>query len=219
MSDAAPPKIRLLALLAAWQHPDRWEGLRAMIQRWRDEQQSIADFRSLGMHGAAALQEKLLPSFQAPLEKNIAEVAEMYRLLDDHFPELLPLMGPPLRDTADAIDPAERGRAALAVRARLLTAPSGAGRGGPEGAHSPDPETHAIALLVKRPDLTIPKIAKAVGVSRQTLYGWPHFRMAAEKAGKLKPRGSRERAAPRGHKSKDGRVEAYSEERGPLDEE
>jgi DNA-binding XRE family transcriptional regulator len=44
----------------------------------------------------------------------------------------------------------------------------------------PTGEALALAMLVKYPDWTDKKIAKAIGVSRTTLYDWPNFRKAKE---------------------------------------
>ena len=56
-------------------------------------------------------------------------------------------------------------------------------------------EERALATLVAHPDWTVTKIAKVVGVSRTTVYGWPKF-MAAVKvreSGRADlPRGSRD---------------------------
>jgi hypothetical protein len=73
----------------------------------------------------------------------------------------------------------------------------------------PDPEAVAIALLWKRPDLTLPQIAKAVNVQRQTLYKWPKFLEAAEAVGKYTPKVQKGEGLPSGSKSRDGTVEAW----------
>jgi hypothetical protein len=114
------------------------------------------------------------------------------------------------------------------LRQKLTEALSHAGRdaapvrhadapGAPE-AKPADPEAHAIALLFKHPHLTIPEIAAQVGVTRQTLYDWPKFRQAAEKADKLKPRGPKGQGPRRGHKTKDRRIEAYTKDSDPSAE-
>jgi hypothetical protein len=72
-----------------------------------------------------------------------------------------------------------------------------------------DQEALAIALLFKRPDLSLPGIASEVGVGRQTLYKWPSFLEAAKAAGKYKPKGQCRDALPRGFKPADGTVEAW----------
>jgi hypothetical protein len=74
-----------------------------------------------------------------------------------------------------------------------------------------DKETHGIVILAKEPNLTIPQIAARLGICRQTLYKMKGFRDQAEKQGKIKSRGQKA-AVRRGHKTKDGRVEAYQEE-------
>jgi hypothetical protein len=74
-----------------------------------------------------------------------------------------------------------------------------------------DKEAQAIALLFRQPEWSIAQIAECVGVDRKNLYRWPHFRRAAEEAGTLKPRGPGDGEVPRGHKTSDGRVEAYDE--------
>jgi hypothetical protein len=88
-----------------------------------------------------------------------------------------------------------------------------------EGQVTLDPESHAIALLFRESNLSLPQIANRVGVSRQTLYDWPKFREAAERAGKLKPRGPKSPGPRRGHKSADGRIEAYDDGNDSLDDE
>jgi hypothetical protein len=77
-----------------------------------------------------------------------------------------------------------------------------------------DKESQAIALLFKYPSWTIAQIAIRLGVDRTTLYDWPAFRQAAEKAGRLKPRGPKAKAGSprRGHRTSDGQVEAYVDE-------
>jgi hypothetical protein len=78
-----------------------------------------------------------------------------------------------------------------------------------------DQESQAIALLFKRPDLSLPEIARAVGVGRTTLYKWPKFLQAAEAAGKYSPKRGDPGRLPRGHKTGDGTLEAW---RKPEDE-
>src|SRR5262249_8682937 len=75
-----------------------------------------------------------------------------------------------------------------------------------------DLEAQAIALPFKHPDWSIAQIADALKVARKTLYKWPRFRAAAESCGRMKPRGPKGRTPPRGHKTRDGRVEAYARE-------
>ena len=75
-----------------------------------------------------------------------------------------------------------------------------------------DLEAQALALLFQHGDWSIAQIAKHLGVGRQTPYGWPKFRQAAELRGILKPRSAKDRTRPRGHKTSDGRVEAYADE-------
>jgi len=72
-----------------------------------------------------------------------------------------------------------------------------------------DPETMAIALLFKRRDLSLSGIPEVVGVERQTLYKWPRFLEAAEKAGKYNPKRKKGGDLPRGSKAADGTIEAY----------
>jgi hypothetical protein len=75
-----------------------------------------------------------------------------------------------------------------------------------------DPEAHAIALLYKRPDLSLAEIASKVGVKRTTLYRWRKFCKAAELAGKYRPKAnSKDSSIPRGSKSSDGTIEAWDE--------
>jgi hypothetical protein len=75
-----------------------------------------------------------------------------------------------------------------------------------------DLEAQALALLLRHKDWSLAQIADHIGVDRKTLYKWKDFREAAQLAGRLKPRGPKDRAPRRGHKTRDGRVEAYSEE-------
>jgi hypothetical protein len=82
-----------------------------------------------------------------------------------------------------------------------------------------DPETHAVTLLIMHEDWSMEKIAEAVGVARQTLYGYPKFRKAATASGRLKPRKGAKGARRRGHKTSDGTVEAYAEEEDEGDED
>lgn len=74
-----------------------------------------------------------------------------------------------------------------------------------------DLESQALALLFRFPDLSVADIAAKLCVNRQTLYKWAKFRVAAEKAGKMRPRGPRSGRIRRGHKSKDGTIEAYDD--------
>jgi hypothetical protein len=74
-----------------------------------------------------------------------------------------------------------------------------------------DPESVAIACLFQHADWSLPQIAAYVGVSRQTLYNWPKFREAAAAAGKLQSRDAQRGSPPPGHKTADGRVEAYED--------
>lgn len=63
----------------------------------------------------------------------------------------------------------------------------------------------AVGLLVKHPDWSATRIAEYVGVDRRTLYHWAGFQ-TAWRAARAKDR----QAIPRGSKSKDRTVEAYS---------
>ena len=74
-----------------------------------------------------------------------------------------------------------------------------------------DREAVAIALLWKRPELSISGIAEAVGVTRQTPYGWPRFLKAAQAAGKYAPKEPKGGGLPHGTKSPDGTVEAWQD--------
>lgn len=94
-------------------------------------------------------------------------------------------------DRGDALPNADVGREAQGVKA--------------------DPETTAIALLWKEPNLSISEIADRVHVDRSTLYRWPAFFDAATRAGKINPKGDKSKVK-RGHKTKDGTVEAYSDD-------
>jgi hypothetical protein len=84
----------------------------------------------------------------------------------------------------------------------------------PDPAGKIDLETQALAMLFKHPDWSLPQIAEHLRVDRRTLYKWKKFRQAATAAGKLKPRGAKEkdRHPRRGHKTPDGRVEAPADE-------
>jgi hypothetical protein len=75
-----------------------------------------------------------------------------------------------------------------------------------------DQECQALVLLFKHPDWTVTEIADHMGISRQTPYKWDKFREAATLSGRLKPRGPKEGQPPEGHKTSDGRVEAYQDE-------
>jgi hypothetical protein len=81
-----------------------------------------------------------------------------------------------------------------------------------ESAPEIDLEAKALALLFQHPDWSILQIAQLLGVDRRTPYKWDKFRNAAEAAGRLKPRGRKDRTPRRGHKDRDGRVEAYADE-------
>jgi hypothetical protein len=75
-----------------------------------------------------------------------------------------------------------------------------------------DREAQAIALLWKQPTLSLPDIAKLVGVDRPTVYRWPNFLEAAQAVGKYSPKGKKEGSPPRGSKDKGGNVEAWHDE-------
>jgi hypothetical protein len=75
-----------------------------------------------------------------------------------------------------------------------------------------DLEAQALALLFQHPDWSVSQIADHLHVDRKTPYKWKKFRMAAEKQGKLKPRGPKDRTPRSGHKTRDGQVEAYADE-------
>jgi hypothetical protein len=51
-----------------------------------------------------------------------------------------------------------------------------------------DPETQAIAVMIKNPGFSIQRIAEIVGVDRKTLYKWPRFLDSAQKAGVYSPK-------------------------------
>jgi hypothetical protein len=75
-----------------------------------------------------------------------------------------------------------------------------------------DQESLAIALLFKNATWSIAMIADSLHVDRKTLYKWPKFRQAAELQGRLRPRGPKAAPPRRGHKTTDGRIEAYADE-------
>jgi hypothetical protein len=75
-----------------------------------------------------------------------------------------------------------------------------------------DLEAQGLALLFQHPDWSVPQIADHLKVNRKTPYKWKKFRNAAESQGKLKPRGPKDRKLRRGHKTRDGQVEAYADE-------
>lgn len=75
-----------------------------------------------------------------------------------------------------------------------------------------DQEAQALALLFQHRDWSVADIAAHMGVSRQTRYRWTRFRDAAERSGRLRPRGPKDGTIRRGHKTSDGRVEAYADD-------
>jgi hypothetical protein len=79
-----------------------------------------------------------------------------------------------------------------------------------------DQESLAIALLVQHADWSIKQIANHLGVNRATLYKWNKFRVAAERSERLKSRGPRAGRPRRGHKSPDGMIEAYQDDRAGV---
>jgi hypothetical protein len=68
-----------------------------------------------------------------------------------------------------------------------------------------DKVAYAVGLRVRNPDWSDARIAEEVGVSRTTLYAWEEF-----KSVKAAFKATREEL-PRGHKGKDGTVEAYDD--------
>lgn len=73
-----------------------------------------------------------------------------------------------------------------------------------------DKESIAIALLFKHPEMSMTDIAERAGVSRQQLYRWDKFVDAAVRSNRMTPQQSRhDSSVHRGHKNKDGTVEAY----------
>jgi hypothetical protein len=90
----------------------------------------------------------------------------------------------------------------------LATPPSTSDESAPEI----DQEAQALALLFQHPDWSIQQIAEHLKVDRRTPYRWEKFRKAAEAAGRMKPRGRKDRRPHRGHKTSDGQIEAYSED-------
>ena len=74
-----------------------------------------------------------------------------------------------------------------------------------------DLEVQGIALLFKHEDWSLAEIAEHLRVDRKTLYKWKKFRQAAELCGRLKPRGPKDAGPPRGHKTRDGQLEAYAD--------
>jgi hypothetical protein len=118
---------------------------------------------------------------------------------------LLPLLRNATAAPPSATDPQEEAAAPAAII-------------GEDVGDSPDPterielEDLALSLLFKHPDWTVAQIADRLKVDRKTPYKWEKFRKAAELQGKLKPRGQKERTLRRGHKTRDGQVEAYQDE-------
>jgi hypothetical protein len=74
-----------------------------------------------------------------------------------------------------------------------------------------DLESQALALLFKHPEWTVAQIADHLKTDRKTPYKWAKFRKAAELQFKLKPRKAKDGIVPRGHKTRDGHLEAYDE--------
>src|SRR5262245_33198196 len=64
-------------------------------------------------------------------------------------------------------------------------------------------EEQALGLLIAHPEWTNTQLAKALCISRTTLYGWTKFQLARAWLKGLKER------LPRGSKTNDGRLEAY----------
>lgn len=75
-----------------------------------------------------------------------------------------------------------------------------------------DLEAQAVALLLQQPEWSVTQIADELKVDRKTPYKWKKFREAAERCGKLKPRGAKDGNLRRGYKTRDGQVEAYAQE-------
>jgi hypothetical protein len=66
----------------------------------------------------------------------------------------------------------------------------------------------ALAVLQQHPEWSDTRIAKAAGCSRTTLYRWPFYVKARELLA------SGKKVRPRGSKSKDGVIEAWSNDEG-----
>jgi hypothetical protein len=138
----------------------------------------------------------LPPGLQVRLRDLSAELAWQEWYTSENLPRLMPFCDENIKALSQAL-------AATPVDDTLA----------PEDTSPPiDLESRALALLFKYPDWTIPQITDHLGVHRSMAYRWPKFRAAAEKAGRMKPRGAKVRAARprRGHKTPDGTVEAYS---------
>src|SRR5262249_54948254 len=84
----------------------------------------------------------------------------------------------------------------------------------PEPPQQPDQCTLAIAMLAEKPTPKIKAIASRLGVNREALYhnsAFAKFREIAEKLGVMKSKGDPS-TVRRGHKAKDGSIEAYEDE-------
>jgi hypothetical protein len=87
----------------------------------------------------------------------------------------------------------------------------------PSSAHGNEsrvkPQMLALMILAENPKLSMTDIAKQVGVSRQTLYKpkWKGFRKRFKE---MRPTSSGHdtQHLPRGHKAKDGSIEAYDDD-------
>jgi len=75
-----------------------------------------------------------------------------------------------------------------------------------------DLEAQALALLFQHPEWSVAEIADNLKVNPKTPYKWERFRKAAERDGRLKPRGPKSGSPHRGHKTSDGQIEAYTDE-------
>ena len=78
-----------------------------------------------------------------------------------------------------------------------------------------DPEIMAIAVMLQDGSLSLPEIAKKIGVDRKTLYKYPRFLDAAQRAGKYSPKANLSGYHTKGTKSQ-GNLEAQKDE--PDDE-
>ncbi|HEY1379754.1 MAG TPA: hypothetical protein VGF55_23330 [Gemmataceae bacterium] len=232
LSQAVPVAHPEAAALAAWaaievvggKFPPGWEGMREGARFWRvpvegggNEWLPVIEHYMRHLFGEPIAEGQLIGYLNqvhhlSPAEAKELRLAKLAGLLKDDVARATqaPAEAPLVQGQATADSPQPNLTPAVssaAEPARAEDAPADA-----DPAVTIDLEAQGLALLFQHPDWSVPQIADHLKVNRKTPYKWKKFRNAAESQGKLKPRGPKDRKLRRGHKTRDGQVEAYADE-------
>jgi hypothetical protein len=121
-----PPSYHLVTLLNDWQDPCLCQRLAALVKEQEEGKQVAADMRRYGMDRFAELRDKDADGIRQELDRHLAQLGEIYRLLESDHPDLLPLWGRKHSDgkVFQNLDPGRLSRAIAQILAAVLARPA-----------------------------------------------------------------------------------------------